>query len=496
MLRHKPQFGYSGLTIILSQGSRFDKTELLSGVGGWFFKEECLLPNLNIGQCDVRLIEDTSPLLPETKVILLLGERAHRQYTGANTTLDENRGSPIVKNGIPCVSSFLPQDAVDMKDYESKFNAEASSNMDMEGNEEAQAGEVFESKGRGKTARSNYRFWLKADTKKAIRILENGGKIPDHGLRPRYYIRPPAEEVIDILTNTKGQDLFYDMETDFYSLDMRCFAFSFSGTPQDIFVVPTLDIDYRPAYGERTFRILRAKSIALRDNTTVAHNGSTFDFFVLAFKYGMAVKNVYDTLVCNHRIYPTIEKSLGHCVSYWTYEAYHKNEGVHGYRNNEQAEQLYAYCGKDVFTMYLVKKAQLEFASKDAGLLASIDQAQRAIVPYLTTTIVGLKYNEELRQKWINENDRLMKQYLRIMSILTGPGIEPLISNKKCVEYFHNQLGYKAVMRTPKGEPSLKADALYKLALAHDNPVIKILLKYREVQKATGTLNFKPWITQ
>lgn len=495
MLRHLPRFNFCGLTIIMSNPSRLDKEELLSGTGGYFFNSECLSPQVNRWQCDIRIIEEKAPLLPNTKVILLLGERAHRTYTGANTTLDENRGSPIIVNGIPCISSFNAQDAVDPVNHE-KANVQAIEDEKMV-TEETEAGEIFESKGRGKTSRSNYRFWLKEDTKKAIRILENNGKIPDHGYKPRYHIRPDANEVIEVLTKNKGQDLFYDMETDFYSLDMRCFAFSFGNNPEDVYVIPTLDLDYKPAYGERQSEIIRAKTIAIRDNILVAHNGSSFDFFILAYKYGVSIgSRVYDTLISQQRIYPTVEKSLGHCISLWTYEPYHKNEGVHAYRTREQAEQLYAYCGKDVFTMFLVKKAQMEMAAKDEGLFASIEMGNKAIRPYLITTLTGIKFDEKLRQESIKENDRLMNCYLKIIANLTGPTIQPLISNKKCVAYFHHAMGYKAVAKTPIGKPSLKADALYKLALNYDNPVIKFLLKYREVQKATGVLNFKVWLPE
>jgi DNA polymerase I-like protein with 3'-5' exonuclease and polymerase domains len=87
-----------------------------------------------------------------------------------------------------------------------------------------------------------------------------------------------------------------------------------------------------------------------------------------------------------------------------------------------------------------------------------------------------------------------MYQYLRIMRMLCGPKIEPLISNKKCVEYFHNVMGYPVQMRTKKGGASLAKDSLYKLRLKVENPVIDFLIKYRETQKETGTLNFKVWL--
>jgi hypothetical protein len=494
MLRHKPRFTYNGLTVIMSNGSRFDKRELLEGTGGHFFKEECLRPETNVWMSDVRLIDDKSPLLDGTKCVLLLGERAHRVMHNSATSLDEAHGNPTIIDGIPYISSFAPQDAVDPRDFESTHNPELAESDD-EDTEEQAAGEVFASKGRAKTSRANFRFWLKHATKKCIAICNNNGSLPDSGYRPRYHIRPSSDEVIRLLTETKGQDFFYDMETDLYSIDMRCFAFSFGNNPEDVYIVPVLDLDYKPAYGGATWRIMRALAIAIRDNTIVAHNGSNFDFFVLAYKYQIPIGiRCFDTLIAQHRIYPTVEKSLGHCVAYYTYEPYHKNEGVHTYKTHDQMERLMLYCGKDVFTMFLVKKGQDALAAKDKGLDASIKLANRAIRPYLTTTLLGIKYDIDALKSRVNENDRLMMQYSRIISILTGPDVDPLISNKSCVKYFHTRLGYPSVAKTTKGAPSLRKDSIYSLALKHDNPVFKFLLKYREVQKETGTLNFKPWI--
>jgi hypothetical protein len=495
MLRHLPKFHYSGLSIILANQSRFDDKELLSGNGGYYLKSECLQPEINIWQCDVRLIDDPSPLLPNTKVILLLGEKAHHKFTGLKTSLDENRGSPVIVNSIPCISSFTPQDAVDPRNHEARMN-EHYEDVSEYASEEIAAGEVFESKGRGKTKRNNYRFWLKQDTKKAIRILNNNGILPSpYYPAPNYHIYPNSSEVINLLTSHKNDTLYIDIETDFITLDIRCIAFAFERNPLDIYVVPILTApNYEWAYNN-VHQILRGFSVAFRDNITCAHNGQLFDFLVFAWKYRLCINKAIDTMLQQQRIYPDVEKSLGHCVSLWTYEPYHKNEGVHSYMSKAQAESLYLYCGKDVYTMMLVNKAQREFAKNDFGLLDSIERGNRAIKPYLTTTFLGMHYNEELRQKKIKENDRLMMQYLRIIKLLTGDDIEPLISNKKCVEYFHNRLNYKVVGRTETGAPSLKEEDLLKLKIKYpENIVIDFLIKYRGVQKETGVLNFKSWI--
>src|SRR3954462_6380831 len=113
MLRHAPKLPYKGLTIVLSNPSRFDRSELISATGGWFFSKECLAPHLNRLQCDIRLAEDRSAFLPNTKAILLLGGKALHLWTGLDS-LQEIRGTPLNIGGIPAIASFTPQDCCDM----------------------------------------------------------------------------------------------------------------------------------------------------------------------------------------------------------------------------------------------------------------------------------------------------------------------------------------------------------------------------------------------
>lgn len=498
MLRNPPVYTYNGLSVILSAPSRFDDKGLMSGTAGWLVNRDCFQPaGLNRYQCDIRLIDETEPLLPNTKCILLLGEKAHRLYTKANTTLDENRGNPIIVNGIPTISSFSPQDCIDFKNYEKTKNPLYES-LEEFLSEEIAAGEVVSNKGRNKTSRENYKFWLANDVRKCGEILSNNGKLPEPLLpKPEYIIRPSSNELIQVLLKTKGDFLHIDIETDFQTLDIRCISFAYESNPTVIYIFPVLDIYYKPAY-DNLHQIFRALSIAFRDNCVVAHNGAVFDFFVFAYKYNISIgSNAYDTLIAQHRINPTVEKSLGHCMSRYTFEPYHKNEGNHSYRSNSQADELMLYCGKDVYGMMLVKKAQEKLMEKDKGLKLAIEWSNKAIRPYLLLSYLGMKYDEDLRQKWIKQNDKQMTGLLKCMQILTGTDDPfPLISNKKATEYFHEQLGYKVVKRkADTGNPSLDEGALLELKKKYkDNIVIDFLIKYRGIKKETGDLGFKAWI--
>ena len=485
MLRHTPKLPYKGLTIVLSNPSRFDRSELISSTGGWFFNKECLAPHLNKYQCDIRLAEDRSAFLPNTKAVLLLGGKALKLWTGLDS-LQEIRGTPLRLGDVSAIASFIPQDCCDTVDYESRLNPLAQHDDDDPYEDEDEEGNE---KRHGRTKRSNYRFWLKKDTHKLINILEHG--VPDSP-SVNYHIYPDIDEVLKVLRTTKGKSFYIDIETD-PVLNIKCIGFSF-GLP-DVYVVPFITHEYKPAYAGLA-SLFATIAIASRDNETVAHNGAQFDFLVLMAKYGIPMgRKLYDTMIAQHRCYPLVEKSLAHGISLWTHEPFHKDEaGSHNhYRTHDDMMRLMKYCGKDIFTMILLKSAIDAYAISVPGLTASIAQANASIRPYLTTTLFGIRFDEEKRQAIIANNDRLATQYIRIMRVLTGPTIKPLISNKTCCAYFHDALDYKAVARSKKTKkPNLGETSLLKLKLKNDNPVIDLLIAYRGKIKESGSLKFTP----
>lgn len=323
---------------------------------------------------------------------------------------------------------------------------------------------------------------------------------------------PPKcpDYILDLLTTTKNGFLYFDCETNYERQDILCFSFTFDG--KTIYGIPTIDYNYKPAYSNLA-QIMRALSIAIRDNTTVSHNGHQFDFLVLGYKYKIPVYKCYDTLIAQHRCFPSIEKSLGHAVSLWTNQPFHKDTDSRGYHTYNQMIQKIKYCNADVFTMYLVKQAIDKYAKTVVGLEDSIATAQSMILPYLVSTMQGIKVDWQLREKKRYENDRLMERYLKMIEICIGEdGLKEMRSvikgkhasgmpgsNKQCVQYFHNMLGYPVVQfnlpdKHGKRNPSLAALALYKLRLKHENPVIDVCNIYRSVKLETSTpLGFVPW---
>jgi hypothetical protein len=462
---------------------------------------ECLKQEFNLLQCDIRVREDKSPLLDGTKVILLCGEETAKDLLKTQNNINEVRGSLFNYQDIYTIPTYFPQDCVDIKDYEKQFNAGIEVQDEYESDDEDDS--VDDKSRHNRTKRKNFRFWFSKDVEKAKRLLK--GEKPSRSFEPEYVLSPSAQTVIDTLTNTKNQSLYIDIETD-YEQNIRCFAFSFGRNP--IYIVPCLGHDYNRYY-DKLPHIYRALAISFQNNEVVAHNGAAFDFFVFANKYHIPVGNrLYDTMLAQHRCFPEVEKSLGHCTSIWTWEPFHKDEGDVGYASAEQAKQLWKYCGKDVYTMILIREAIDAYARRHPGLADSIKQANDSIRPYLITTLQGIKYSQDLVLDTFMENDSLMMQYLRMLGILIGEHNIKIIrgksksamptSNKQCCKYFHDMLGYPVV-----GKGKVKKDGtqgaslakknMLKLKLKVNNPVIDLCIAYREVAKESGSLKFTPW---
>lgn len=502
MLRSKPRSPYCGLTVVLSNPSRLDKADLLTGNAGYFFSERCLRPDFNRYQCDIRVKEDKEPLLPNTKAVLLLGESAAQTWlNNTGNTLNEIRGSHYIINGIPHIASYLPQNCVDFKDFESIHNPLSDHYADPDYDSDDDDNGVDDKRRHGNTSWRNFGFWLMKDAEKAKHILLHG--LPEVK-EPEYIIYPNSDTLISTLRSTKDSVMFFDMETDI-ELNMICFSFSFNS--ERIYVAPCLLPDYSWAYSSLP-EIYRALAIAVRDNIVVAHNGCNFDYFVLAYKYRIAIRKVYDTLVAQHRCYPEQEKSLGHCTSMWTWEQFHKDEGDIPYTTMLNAKQTWAYCGKDVFTMSLVYDAQIKHAKRIPGLMASINQANESIRPYLITSMQGIRYNQDALNALLLDNDKRMNHYLKWLDYLIGEDTLKVIrgkgkssmpsSNPQCCKYFHDLLGYPVVGKGKEKKdgtrsPSLGKLNMFKLRLKQDNPVINIVLTYRELGKESGAIKFTPW---
>jgi hypothetical protein len=488
-----PRKAYCGLTIIMSHPSRFDHKagHLLSGnAGSWFLQEALAKVNINFHTVEIRLTDVIDEFLPGTRVVLCLGQFAQTTWMGVNTTIGEQRGSPVVKpNGIIFVSSFTPQDAFDPVNYEQRFQDSELADAKVNTLDELTSRH-------GKTARTNYRFWLEADLKKVSFLLAY--KIPLDKTEI-IFLDDPCEKLA-ALTGV----MYSDIETA-PDLSVRVFAFAEDDGP--VYVVPLMD--HNDNMTDIYPRILLHYCAAMRRaKRVVFHNGGCYDWLVLTWRYNLPFFswNFYDTMVAQHRCFPDIEKSLGHCISYWTCEPYHKNTGVYNPTNEEDQQSLMHYCGKDVSAMRLVYKAQLSYAEKTKGLLDSITRANDAMIAYIPMLFHGLRINmteaDDLYKKLIRRCELFKKVALDIIGdeclaeIKTKGSKSSILGSRfMLAKYLTDYAGIKITSLTKTGGPALGETALYKIALnlTEPNPIITLTLAYRTALTAASVLKITPW---
>lgn len=197
MYRQPPQLPYSGLTVILSRPSRFDQQtgKLLSGFAGQVFKR--YLHPLTAESVDFQVATETVELLPQTRLVLLLGDEALSKFYPVDKpmSLNDARGNPLVNkiNNIVYLCSFGPQDAQDLADYESGSDDESES----EGDDDV--------KGHGVTKRRNWSWWLRKDVAKAQRLLKMTVAEITHEEPSDIRIYPPADEICGYLKSIKDR---------------------------------------------------------------------------------------------------------------------------------------------------------------------------------------------------------------------------------------------------------------------------------------------------
>jgi len=424
-----------------------------------WFQTGCLAP-VGLSLEDCTFIDIAKPALPPNIThVMLIGEEA------SPLLLDKVRGNISLYNRYPSTNTFHPQSA-DFYKEEKEEDDTSLSEKDYK-----------------PTKRSNYRFWIRRDTFKLFNV-------PPLNHPFKYIPQPNLQTVIKLLDSTRNSHLYIDIECRRLDHVISCVGIATATSP--VYVIPFYLYNDQRAYSSLPL-FLRSLSLAMCSNTIVAHN-SMFDLFILAHKYRVpSTKNIYDTMLANHRIFPEAEKDLGHTISLWTNLPFHKDTNVENPRNRLQQDQHWLYNAKDVYATREVHLNQLKYLESHPELVSSVAQANRCIHPYLAMTLKGINVDEYTLKAQTYLDAARITQLERVAKILSGvPYFNPC-SPKQCVDYFHKKLNYDVMSRTNAGAPSLGSAELYKLRLKYPNPLIDVISAHRSVSKEKSMLGFTPY---
>ncbi len=412
----------------------------------------------------------TRPRVPDNvDKIIILGQKAlDTVYPGM--VLDKFRGQLTSYQNRPAIASYHPIDAFDQTGSEDSEDFLAAD----------------DNKDSARTQPSNYFFWIRRDCEKLLY------QTPINHPPLKYHACPNLEKFLAYAYAHKNETVYLDIETRRQEHTLNCIGIAFGDSP--VFVLPIYFYNNQKAYGNAE-KILVMLNRILPNTTVVIHN-SLFDLFNLARYYRVSCGwNIFDTMLCQHRMFPEAEKSLGHTISYWTYLPFHKDMSIENPHNPQQQAQLWEYNARDVYAMREVYKQQTSYLAScnDPGLIASVSQANSSVYPYLLAMLKGLPVDEiALGSTKVTLHSQL-RGILRVARILSGkPTFNPN-STQQCSEYFYEGLHYEVPGKTTTGKPKMDQKNIYKLRLKYPNPLLDVVIAYRLKSKASSMLDFVPY---
>tara|TARA_R110000803_G_C11989475_1_gene321914 strand:+ start:16162 stop:18537 length:2376 start_codon:yes stop_codon:yes gene_type:complete len=450
----------------------------MTGIAGTFV-DNCLHPYAR-HEMDIRTIDEGTELLQGTKVVLLMGLESLRFLELKGVSLNQMRGHPHERNGVVFIPTVHPQDTQDLRDYESGSDPSIVDAPEDSQNVQEEANSVHATKNKASTARRNYRFWFKQDVTKAFRILQSG--LTQYECV--YRIRPADFVFTEWASNQTGEDISCDIETNPETLRMT--VISFATTTSEVWCIPITDHKGELCYDiDITAEIFKSICGLFSRNTIVLHNAS-YDLFVLAFMYRIPpppYRQIKDTMLMHHRLFPDVEKSLGHCISLYTDKSYHKDEGMFFPKNSKQDQQLWVYNAKDVETTLLVYNELKKRTALTPGAEESGKQACEFIRTSLLMTLRGVRVDHgELIAKITELAARIGIAEYKILPILVGYYINPG-SPQQVARYLYQDLKLKAPSKDLTGKKTL-----YRFQTRKYRASIQVILDTRRKRTEIGKL--------
>lgn len=425
-----------------------------------------LIPSL---QYDIRLPESRNFLAPPvTDFALVLGADACGKVLG-DRNLNKHRGFRKYYHRVPTIATYSHIDCWDFRDDESD-ESDSDNDKDV-----------------SVTRRANYLFWALTDFRKLFQ--------PARPHSARQTIFKPDLQLVNSLLDRAPDDLFVslDIETRPQDNTLDCIGLGFFvKSTWYLYIIPIYGPDNLLVYSQRDLaRFWRSFTAALlsRRIIWIGHN-LAFDLSILHHYYRLPFpRRIHDTMLCMHRDNPFADKSLAHAISLYT-DAGDNHKGDFC-PNTSQANfaKLLKYNSDDVYWTGEVALRQRANESRRADYRQVNDSQYVCLIMSFT----GIEINTPQLEA---EKERLTlkaAQLERVIRILTGRENFNPNSGQQIAQYFYEHLTYEPPAYTDSGAPATDEKSLLKLQLKQPNPIIPLILSYKETSKELSMLSFKPY---
>lgn len=412
-----------------------------------------------------------------------------------DSAIDKHRGYRLSVAGRPMIASYKPIDCWQLKklapgEKEAKPEAGAGSfdSVFDDGDDDS----ASDGKDVAATARKNYLFWTLADFAKLLRPPIKPLPATTHTCMSPHDM---ARILLDIPKNFK---LFIDIETRYGDHILDCIGFGWIKPSDGSIFACSVPFYYgdtladTPAAYARFWKALYL-TFSRPDITIVGHN-LAFDLFMLHHYYHLPLPaRIFDTMLFMHRHHTGVDKSLSHAMSYYTdLSRNHKGDYVMN-TSRDRYLQLAAYNCLDNIGTIEVWRGQQRAAAANPALARAAEDANVTQVLSFKMSFTGILVDTRVQAEKISRAELLLSNLARIINILVGREFNAA-SSKQCADYFFRELNYPVLELTETGLPKMDTKNLYQLQLEQPNPLLPLIIEYREQQKELSMLKFEPYV--
>lgn len=333
-----------------------------------------------------------------------------------------------------------------------------------------------------------HRHLIEYDIRKLPLILSNPELWDD---TTQYILSPSMQDVLDYLTRCKAAKLVaFDIEVSYGEVS----CISFSCDTESAISIPFVESGTAEYFTPPQEATIWQQVAGILENPAiqkVAHN-AVFDATFLHDRYGIATRNIHDTMIACGILYPDFKKGLGFVTSIATRFAYYKDEGKEQImKGGGSGKTFWLYNAKDSIVLMHALPNLLRDLERAGNL--GVYEAQRLLIePLVFMARKGIRIDLAGQKKASTEAKIRLLELEEEAIRLAGRPIN-LSSPKQLIGYFYegmNADGFKAKAYTKMGKDTTDEKAITRL-ISHAKPSISrmatIISEHRKLKKADGT---------